>query len=88
MMNNESIIFFKMIRDFLAIYFPKQKGASLHTIKSYRTAINQYLNYAAIKLNIPLSSFNFGYASISLVEGFLKDGLTGVFLQEIKNLQL
>lgn len=74
MMNNESVIFFKMIRDFLTIYLPKQKGASLHTIKSYRTAINQYLNYATKKLNIPLSSFNFGYTSISLVECFLKDG--------------
>lgn len=39
---------------------------------SHRTAINQYLNYATTKLNIPLSSFNFGYTSISLVEVFLK----------------
>lgn len=73
-MNNESLIFFKMVRDFLSIYLPKQKGASNHTIKSYKTTINQYLSYSISKLNIPLASFNFNCTTINLVEDFLENG--------------
>ena len=35
-MKNDSLLFYRIVRDFLTIYLPKQRGASQNTAKSYR----------------------------------------------------
>lgn len=70
-MNKDSMYFFETVRDYLTVYLPKQKGTSNHTVRSYKTAMNQFLDYASDILNKPLSSFCFSDTSIELVEGFL-----------------
>lgn len=72
MMNEDAQIFFRRVRDFLTVYLPKQKAASSHTIRSYRTAINQYLKYACAELNIRLSDYSFCYSPRPLLENFLE----------------
>ena len=46
-MKKESIIFFRMIRDYLDVFLTNQKGASEHTVKSYKQTLNQMLDYLA-----------------------------------------
>lgn len=77
-MNDESLIFFKMVRDFLTLYLPNQKGASKHTIKSYKNTLNQFLDYAVKTLKIKLNDFKFSSTTIQLVEKFLSDGETNL----------
>ena len=35
-MKNDSLLFYRIVRDFLTIYLPKQRGASQNTAKSYQ----------------------------------------------------
>lgn len=70
-MKNESLVFFKMIRDFLTVYLPKQRAASPNTVKSYKNTLNLFLNYSKEKLGIPLTGLNFKYVTREHVEGFL-----------------
>ena len=70
-MNKESKAFFQMIREFLTVYLPKQKAVSPNTIRSYKSAINMYLDYASQKLGINLGSFGFHLSTRELLESFL-----------------
>lgn len=38
-MKNDSLLFYRIVRDFLTIYLPKQRGASQNTAKSYRDTL-------------------------------------------------
>ncbi|HCS72335.1 MAG TPA: hypothetical protein DIW17_00470 [Clostridiales bacterium] len=71
-MNKDSKVFFRMVRDFLTVYLPKQKASSPNTIRSYRTAINQYLDYSCRELKISLSEYSFQHSSRQLIEEFLE----------------
>ena len=73
-MNESSLIFFKMIKDYYTSYLPKQKASSRQTVKAYKTSMNQFLEFASSNLNIPLSDLHFGVTCIKLVEDFLIDG--------------
>ena len=70
-MNKESKEFYEMVRGFLTVYLPKQKAASPNTVRSYRTALNMYLNFSCRELEINLDSFGFHVSSRELLEGFL-----------------
>ena len=70
-MNKESKAFYQMVRRFLTVYLPKQKAASPNTVRSYRTALNMYLDFACQKLKIDLGSFGFHVSSRELLEEFL-----------------
>lgn len=70
-MTKESKAFYQMVRGFLTVYLPKQKAASPNTVRSYRTALNMYLNFSCRKLKIGLGSFGFHVSSRELLEGFL-----------------
>ena len=59
MMTEEVRLFFEMIRDFLSIFLPKQRGASKNTVKSYREALNLLLNFLCEKMKKPLASLSF-----------------------------
>lgn len=70
-MMSESMVLFKLIRDFLTVFLPKQKAASPNTIKSYRNTLNLFLGYAAEKLNVSMIDLEFRYLSRELIESFL-----------------
>ncbi|MDP8219315.1 MAG: tyrosine-type recombinase/integrase [Candidatus Theseobacter exili] len=70
-MMNEPMVLFKLIRDFLTIFLPKQKMASPNTIKSYRNTLNLFLGYASDKLDIALIALEFQCLSRDITESFL-----------------
>ena len=70
-MKNESLVFYRMIRDFLTVYLPKQKAASPHTIKSYKNTLNIFLDYSKDKLNISSAELGFQHTRRKHVESFL-----------------
>lgn len=71
-MNKESQIFFRMIRDFLTVYLPKQKAASPNTIKAYRDTINIFLDYSKMTCSVPLQKLSFPCITQKHVEIFLE----------------
>ena len=71
-MTKDSKAFYQMIREFLTVYLPKQKAASPNTIRSYRSALNMYLDFSCQKLEVRLDSFGFMLATRELLEGFLQ----------------
>ena len=73
-MKKNELKYFKMIRDFFEIFLPNQKGASKHTIKSYKICMNQFLDFAKASLGIKLRDFDFNHTTIELVESFLEYG--------------
>lgn len=70
-MNSESLLFFRMIRDFLCVYLPKQKASSENTIKSYRLTLNLLIDYIVDSLGISLAEINFTTITRKLIEDFL-----------------
>ena len=59
MMNESVLYFFQLIRDFLSLYLPKQRGTSKNTIKSYRDALNLLLDFLCMTLQSPLTEISF-----------------------------
>lgn len=52
-------LLFELIRDFFTVYLPQQRCCSEHTIRAYRTALNQLLDYIKAKNNIALYEITF-----------------------------
>ncbi|MEB3102871.1 tyrosine-type recombinase/integrase [Ferviditalea candida] len=63
--------FFKLIRNFLTIYLPKQKCYSLNTIKSYKEALNLLLDYLQTEKQIPLLRITFELLDSTTIGRFL-----------------
>ena len=38
---------FMLIRNFLEVYLPVHRGAGTNTVNTYRTGLNQYLDFVA-----------------------------------------
>lgn len=70
-MNEKNTRFFKLVRDFLMVYLPEQKAASVNTVRSYRESLNLLLNYICDRNRIGLGKLDFEYLSREAVEGFL-----------------
>lgn len=70
-MNEKSSHFFRLIRDYLTVYLPDQKGASPNTAKSYREALSLLLDYICSRNGLALGKLNFTHLSREAVEGFL-----------------
>ena len=73
-MTENSLCFFKMVRDYFESFLPKQKGNSFNTIKSYKITMNQFLKHACSANNIKLSDFCFEMTSVKLLDNFLEEG--------------
>lgn len=71
-MDHKSVLFFKMVQGFLVSYLPEQKGASLHTIRSYKASLNSFIDYACREANVRLQDFHFGLMERPLIENYLK----------------
>ncbi|MDO4650410.1 MAG: tyrosine-type recombinase/integrase [Eubacteriales bacterium] len=62
---------FIMIRNFLTVYLPVQRNTSDLTVQTYRTALNQFLDYLKVKKQIALSNITFDMFNQENVNGFL-----------------
>lgn len=62
---------FKLIHSFLTEYLPIQKRYSINTIRSYRTALNMYLSFAAKEMNISLSDLTFKILNQEMTKRFI-----------------
>lgn len=71
-MNKESPLFYRLIRDFLTVYLPRQKAASPNTIKAYKDTINIFLDYLKQELKLPLLEIGFQCITQKNVEDFLE----------------
>lgn len=72
-MNKDSRLFFSMVNDYLTAYLPRQKGASEHTVRSYKTVINQFLDFVCNNCDTRLQDFNFRLVDCEMVERYLAD---------------
>lgn len=70
-MKNDSLLFYRIVRDFLTIYLPKQRGASQNTAKSYRDTLNLFIDYISASQGTPLADISFKCISREPVESFL-----------------
>lgn len=71
-MNKKSQLFYRLVRDFLTVYLPRQKAASPHTIKSYKDTINIFLDYLKQEIQLPLHEMGFQCITQKNVEDFLE----------------
>lgn len=71
MVSREARQFFQLIRDFLTIYLPNQKGCSFNTIKAYRDALNLLFDYLKAIENLQMSEISFDKISRQTAECYL-----------------
>jgi site-specific recombinase XerD len=62
---------FPTIRDFLMTYLPKQRNCSPSTAETYRTALNQLLDYAKEQNRVKLVEVTFDMLDSNLILAFL-----------------
>ena len=63
---------FSLIHDYLKIYLPKQRNVSPNTIRSYRKALEELLDYIKEREQIPLGQLTFEYLTADMVLAFLE----------------
>lgn len=61
---------FKLIRNYLLVYLPVQREASKHTVKDYRTALNQYLSFVAERNGTKLNGITFAMFNRKNVDAY------------------
>ncbi len=71
-MKNEKNEFFRLLREYLTIYLPKQKNASGHTLKSYRETLNLFITFLAEQKKCSLCNITFDDVGQASVNGFLE----------------
>lgn len=64
--------FFRLLREYLTIYLPKQKNASEHTLKSYRETLNLFVTFLAEQRGRPLYEVTFDDITQDAVNRFLE----------------
>lgn len=65
-------VLFQMVHDYLKRYLPKQCGSSPNTIRSYRTAIEQFLDFTAKQQGIALIEVTFDMLDCEQLTSFLE----------------
>jgi integrase/recombinase XerD len=71
-MKSRDISLFPLIHDYLKIYLPKQRNVSPNTIRSYRKALEELLDYAKTCEQIPLNQITFEHLSADRILSFLE----------------
>ncbi len=64
---------FRLIHSFLTIYLPTHRNVSANTIKTYRTAILQFLNFVSRQKGIRIVQVTASMFNRKMVEAFLED---------------
>jgi site-specific recombinase XerD len=62
---------FGMIHDYLKIYLPKQRNYSPHTIRSYREALELFVDFVKEKKKIPLQNVTFEMLTAEMINEYL-----------------
>jgi len=70
-MNENSMLFYRMVRNFLTVYLPEQKASSPNTVKAYRNALNLLIEYTKECSGTPMSEISFDTITREHMEGFL-----------------
>lgn len=63
---------FQLIHDYLKSYLPEQRCSSPNTVRAYRTALEQLLDYAADRMKISLSALTFDMLDYEMVKNYLE----------------
>lgn len=63
---------FPLIHDYLKIYLPRQRNASPNTLRSYRKALEELLDYVKEQEQIPLGSITFEHLTANTAFMFLE----------------
>lgn len=71
MVGKKSRHFFQLMKDFLTVYIPGQKGCSSNTVRAYRDVINLLLEYLNETQNLRLSEISFDAITRQTVEEYL-----------------
>lgn len=71
-MRTEHNEFFRLLREYLTVYLPKQKGAGIHTLKSYREALNLFVTFLAERKGGRLYSVTFDDVTHESAGAFLE----------------
>ena len=69
-------LLFGLIHDFFKVYLPTQRNSSKHTIVSYKTAVDNLLDYVTAEKNIPLAAVTFKMIDSKMLASFLS-GIEG-----------
>ncbi|CAK7061784.1 tyrosine-type recombinase/integrase [Tissierella sp.] len=64
---------FTLVHDFLKIYLPKQRNNSNHTIKAYRTSLEQLFDFVKKERNITLTQITFEILNDGIITEYLDD---------------
>lgn len=64
--------FFKLVRNFLTVYLPKNRCYSFNTIKAYRDTINLFREFMLEEKDIPFTKISFALVNHILVYDFLE----------------
>lgn len=72
MMKYDNNSLFPLVHDYLKIYLPKQRNVSPNTIRSYRKALEELLDYVKECRQIPLGSITFEHLTPDVVLSFLE----------------
>lgn len=62
---------FLLIKNFLLVYLPVQRKMSANTVTTYRTALNQFLNYVAEAKGISVMAVTFDMVNTDSVNAYL-----------------
>jgi Site-specific recombinase XerD len=65
-------LLFPLLHDYLKIYLPKQRNVSPNTIRSYRKALEELLDYVKERRQIPLQRITFEYMTSDIILEFLE----------------
>lgn len=63
---------FSLIHDYLKIYLPKQRNVSSNTIRSYRKALEELLDYVKVHEQISLGEVTFEHMTTDVILSFLE----------------
>ena len=63
---------FPLVHDYLKIYLPKQRGVSPNTIRSYRKAVEELLDYVKDCKQISLGEVTFDHLTTDVILSFLE----------------
>ncbi|MCI8526906.1 MAG: site-specific integrase [Oscillospiraceae bacterium] len=63
---------FPLVHDYLKIYLPKQRNVSPNTIRSYRKALEELLDYVKDRKQISLGEVTFEYLTTDMILSFLE----------------
>ena len=64
-------LFFKLVHNYLTIYLPTQKCSSVHTIRSYRMILNQFIDYLCETFDIKMMEISFELIDSSSVSSYM-----------------